>query len=338
VRAQHTERASDFLVKELKVVSLEQINERVFFISAKEVLQARLQEQKGLPLQCKYYNIRLHLVDFINKSNKLISIVFLLGLAGAIAEGFSMRYLEFQDFERKFEACISKSAVQTKFEQHSHRGKHIVSETKEIMSQLFSSAQKLRSEKVMFRKELWDKIDFTDKQLQLLTHEMKDKIRQMVEDVECKVSKALNEEIRRLAVLVDEFCAPFHSDNLVLNVYKKELHRHVEKGLGSNMRARLSTVLALNMENSQKEMTERMSALVPAEKRGLTATLLPRREPFEVLYRLNCDNLCGDFQEDISFKFSFGLQALMKRMLGRNQYGFFGGGGLTTSSGQVGYI
>jgi hypothetical protein len=50
------ERASDFLVNELKVVPPEDVGERIFFISAKEVLQARLQEQKGLPLQCKYYN------------------------------------------------------------------------------------------------------------------------------------------------------------------------------------------------------------------------------------------------------------------------------------------
>lgn len=244
-------------------------------------------------------------------------------LAGALAEGFQIRYFEFQDFERKFEECISKSAVQTKFQQHSHRGKHIAGETKGIMDKVFIASQNLRSEKTMFRKELWDKIDFTDKQLQLLTHEMKDKIRQMVEDVECKVSKALSEEIRRLGVLVDEFHASFHPDPLVLNVYKKELHSHVEAGLGSNLRARLSTALAMNMENSQKEMTERMSALLPTEKRDINAgVLLPRREPFEVLYRLHCDNLCGDFHEDISFKFSFGINALMKK--------FFAGGYFTS--------
>lgn len=44
---------------------------------------------------------------------------------GALAEGFQNRYFEFQDFERKFEECISKSAVKTKFEQHSSRGKTI---------------------------------------------------------------------------------------------------------------------------------------------------------------------------------------------------------------------
>lgn len=55
-------------------------------------------------------------------------------------------------------------------------------------------------------------------------------------------------------MLVDEFHAPFHSEQIVLQVYKKELHNHVEACLGSNLRARLSTALALNMETSQKEM------------------------------------------------------------------------------------
>jgi mitofusin len=69
------------------------------------------------------------------------------------------------------------------------------------------------------------------------------------------VSKALSEEIRRRSVLVDEFNVPFHPEQLGLNVYKKELHHHVESGLGSNLRARLSTALALNIEKNQREMT-----------------------------------------------------------------------------------
>lgn len=97
----------------------------------------------------------------------------------------------------------------------------------------------------------------------LITQEMKQKIHRMVEDVEQRVSKALNEEIRRLSNLVDDFNLPFHPEPLVLNVYKKELHSHVEAGLGSNLRARLSTALALNMEASQREMTERMEVLIP---------------------------------------------------------------------------
>jgi hypothetical protein len=73
-----------------------------------------------------------------------------------------------------------------------------------------------------------------------------------------QVSKALNEEIWRLSNLVDEFNLPFHTDQLVLNVYKKEINAHVELGLGSNLRARLSTALAMNVETAQREMTGRL--------------------------------------------------------------------------------
>jgi mitofusin len=43
------ERAVDFLVKELKVCTQKEAQERIFFVSAREALQARQQEQKGLP-------------------------------------------------------------------------------------------------------------------------------------------------------------------------------------------------------------------------------------------------------------------------------------------------
>ena len=74
------------------------------------------------------------------------------------------------------------------------------------------------------------------------------------------MSKALNEEIWRLGVLVDEFNLPFHTEPLVLNVYKKEINAHVEMGLGSNLRARLSTALAMNVETAQREMTGKDSS------------------------------------------------------------------------------
>lgn len=87
--------------------------------------------------------------------------------------------------------------------------------------------------------------------------------------------------------------------------------------LGSNLRARLSTALALNMENSQREMTERMSSLLPENKRQMSFNILPRREPFEILYRLNCDNLCADFHEDLEFRFSWGFTAIINRFAGK---------------------
>ena len=65
------------------------------------------------------------------------------------------------------------------------------------------------------------------------------------------VSAALTEEIGRLSLLVNDFEKPFSSDQLVLSVYKKELHTHVERGLGSNVRARLNTAFT-NLKQCEK--------------------------------------------------------------------------------------
>ncbi|VVC32473.1 Hypothetical protein CINCED_3A005529 [Cinara cedri] len=284
VRKQHMERATDFLVKELKVCTTEEASSRIFFISAKEVLQARVQERKGLSLN-----------------------------SGALAEGFSTRYMEFEEFERRFEECISKSAIKTKFLNHSQQGKHLIKDMLKIMDTIYNRSQEQKNLKLNEIKKCQEKLNYTEQSLISITNEMKMKIHQMVDDVEDKVSKALSDEIRRLSVLVDEFNLPFHSDPLVLNAYKKELHSYVESGLGSNLRARLSTALALNIDQSQKEMIEKMSALLPEEKRNIRLRN-PQREPFEVLYRLNCDNLCRDFHEHLEFKFSWGLSTLFGRV------------------------
>ncbi|KAK0174731.1 hypothetical protein PV327_010467 [Microctonus hyperodae] len=288
VRAQHQDRGVDFLANELKIYTPKDADDRIFFISAKETLNARQKEQLGEPAH-----------------------------NGALAEGFQNRYFEFQDFERKFEECISKSAVKTKFEQHSQRGKHIATEIRQTLDEVLNRTQSMREEQLALKKKVHDKLNYTEEQLISITREMKDKIDRMGDDVDQRVSKALNEEIRRLAVLVDEFNVPFHSESLVLNVYKRELHNHIEKGLGSNLRTRLSTALAMNIEASQIEMTNRMASLLPENKRQVSLNILPRREPFEILYRLNCDNLCADFRENLEFRFSWGITALINRFAGK---------------------
>jgi len=48
---------------------------------------------------------------------------------------------------------------------------------------------------------------------------------------------------------------------------------------------------------------ERMSGLLPAEKKQASLNTLPRREPFEILYRLNCDSLFTDFHENFDLKY-----------------------------------
>ena len=49
VRRQHMERCTSFLVDELGVVDRGQAGDRIFFVSAKEVLNARIQKAQGMP-------------------------------------------------------------------------------------------------------------------------------------------------------------------------------------------------------------------------------------------------------------------------------------------------
>lgn len=187
-----------------------------------------------------------------------------------------------------------------------------------MLDAIFERAGSIRNEKLRQKNLLTDRIGHTEQELMAITREMKLKIHNMVEEVEQKVSKALNEEIWRLGVLVDEFNLPFHTEPLVLNVYKKEINGHVENGLGLNLRARLSTALAMNIETAQREMTERMHALIPTEAiKVQSKQILTRTQPFEMFYTLNCQNLCADFHEDLDFRFSWGITAMIQRFTGK---------------------
>lgn len=70
------------------------------------------------------------------------------------------------------------------------------------------------------REDRQDRMEFIDKQLDLLTQDCKSKIKKITEEVERQVSNAMAEEIRRLNVLVDDFHLDFHPSLVVLKVYK----------------------------------------------------------------------------------------------------------------------
>ncbi|XP_078498324.1 mitofusin-2 [Lissotriton helveticus] len=286
VRRQHMERCTSFLVEELGVLDRAQAGDRIFFVSAKEVLNARIQKAQGMPEG-----------------------------GGALAEGFQVRMMEFQNFERRFEECISQSAVKTKFEQHTVRAKQIAEVVRREMNSVHVAAQEQRVHCLEKRAELQDHLEFIDKQLDLLTQDYKLKIKQITDDVERQVSNAMAEEIRRLSVLVDEFQMDFHPSQVVLKVYKNELHRHIEEGLGRNMSDRCSSTVTVSLQATRQEMMDGFLPLLPDNLRGQVDLLVPR-QCFNLSYDLNCDKLCSDFQEDISFHFSMGWTMLVNRFLG----------------------
>jgi mitofusin len=68
-------------------------------------------------------------------------------------------------------------------------------------------------------------------------------------------------------------------------------------------------------------LSERLSALLPEEAQQQVHTVLPKRDEFEIAYRLDCRNLCSEFQEDISFHFTLGPMNLFRKLMGSNKFG-----------------
>lgn len=289
VRQQHLERSTEFLCNELRVIHKADVEDRVFFVSAREALASRSEQSTGSTPTTPSMQL---------------------------AEGSHARLFAFANFERKFEECISRSAVKTKFAQHTKKGEAIVQDLRAAMDGLIELGQSKREQLSGQRGQLMARLSFIEKQLDMRTGQIRTKIAIMVEEVQSKVSHALNEEIKRLFILVDEFDRPFHPDQLVLTSYKKELHAHVEQGLGRNLQARYSAALREEIEQTEKEMDQYLRALLPEDRQAQAVTLIPNSN-FSVAYQLDCRNLCADFQEDISFKFSLGVTSLVGRFLGK---------------------
>lgn len=188
------------------------------------------------------------------------------------------------------------SAVKTKFEQPTQRGQMMTSALRKILDEANQLANELKQKNELTLHEVNEKIELIEKKLLDFTFEVKNKIRQVMEEVEKNVSVTLNDEIKQVYNLIDQYERPFHPEEHQLTWYKKELHQFVEKKLGSNLSSRLNNALVQKLELTQKEIRSRVLDLVVSEEnRKMVSTTLPRAD-FMINYRLDCSNLCSDFK------------------------------------------
>ena len=100
-------------------------------------------------------------------------------------------------FEHEFEKCISKTAVQTKFEQHTNRGKEIITLLRETTANIANRSQTCKEESVKKLQEMDEKSNVLEHELRSMTESTKEKIRHVTEDVYKRVAQTLNDEIKR---------------------------------------------------------------------------------------------------------------------------------------------
>lgn len=287
VRKQHLKRDIDFLVNDMGVLNEENAKNHVFFVSAIEVLRARMEFADNKQLNLAKY-----------------------------ADGFQSRLNEFLDFEKKFEQCLSKSAVNTKFGTHTQEMLKMNEEYSKFLNEIAMKTLALKNEKRNQIKLMRDRVQYIKQQLQIFTNEVKLQIFNLVKQVEQKVSTALNDEIRRLSTLVNDFEKAFDVEPEHLDSYKKNLHSHVEKGLGNNLESRLSSALSCNVDFTQRQMVESMKRFIQELNFDNVLTYNVSQQDFKLIYRINCESLCSDFQEDLEFRFSYGFLHLLRLITG----------------------
>ncbi|ROL48778.1 Mitofusin-1 [Anabarilius grahami] len=305
VRKQHMDRCVSFLVEELKVVDLNKAPDRIFFVSAKEMLSARIHRAQGMPETGRLQGFGSHSAEPTAFDTVLEGDQEKRGLAKFLMAQERASWIP-QEF-------ISQSAVKTKFEQHTIRAWQIIESVKAIMDAINISSAEKKVFSLEEREALMDRLEFVRNQLNFLTEDIKDKIKAITDEVAAKVSSAMAEEISCLSVLVDEFWTDFSPASNALALYKTKLMAYVEEIMVKNLDLRCSSTINGCVLSSQRDIMDTLRPLLPPAARGQLH--LPNRK-FTMTYDLNFASLCENFVEDIDFHFSLGLTSLVNRFLG----------------------
>jgi len=279
VREQHEERAVSFLVNELGIYSKSEAQDRVFFISAKEMLNTRINRTKGVAENPANY-----------------------------PEGYKARQLEFEDFERKFEECISRSAIRTKFDQHVSNGEEIVKGLSSTLARLHENATHIRN--VSHDESDTHKMrrNFNREQMEKITKRVHDQINQIKENVSLQVSSALEAELNRIEILIDKFeFTDFHPSKYVIDAYRKKLIEYVEDGVRQNLVSLCSSSLVEEVKRAKEEMIEGLTNVIKDRSTSEVS------RDFVLDYEINFFAL-NDFEEDLTFRFSASPANLVRKL------------------------
>ncbi|TPP61321.1 Transmembrane gtpase mfn mitofusin 1 fzo [Fasciola gigantica] len=307
VRDQHMQRCIAFLVDELKVCSRTEAEEHVFFVSAREALAIRSKNtiHNGPPGSANNLGSPLPATQYM-------------------AEGWQERLQEFCNFEAVFEKTLSESATRTKFATHCEQGKQIAEHFRNVMEKVYETTVEEKDAAVRLRCLSQSRLEEVRARLVKTNQTLDDMIHTCLARVEAQVSSALNAEIRRLGELVDSYSRPFHPDPAMLHLYKRELNTHVERELGRKLTEACSSDILNEVSRAEQLMTNSLAKIVSDETHKSRIYQLVDPTAFTPEFHVDCRNLCADFREDIQFRFSLGLSAILQRLStprrGVNQY------------------
>lgn len=285
VREQHVERAVDFLSQELKISTELEAKQRTFFVSAKETL-----------------------------GDRCPAAVASGGFDSKTLKGYKQRSDEFQNFERRFEESLSKSAVKTKFMKHCDKGRATINELTTILKNTQSLVLQVSGRKqneLKHCQERRNRIEVmfyaNEASLQKQMLEIKKRI-QIVSDTE------FDNEIRRLSRAVDDFDLEFSTNPMRLQRYKEELYAYIEDCLSENLKTRIHTVISKHINPFNKTMCDISTLLGSERQQGVKNFVASQVYIHDDLFDLKIyRQFYSEFQEDLEFRFSLGLVSIIRK-------------------------
>lgn len=284
VKKQHLTRFRQFLVDELEVCSEREVNDRIFFVSSREVLESRL---KARGLVQKAYQ----------------------------AEGHGTRALEFQNFERHFEHCISRSAIHTKFEAHNRRAHEMIGKMRLNLNSVLTSAAEQRSKLQNNLNESTRTFNECRVNFTQFEKAYREQTEQLRAEVHLKVSADFFEEIARLDAIIDRFEQPFDGSSSGMTKYKEDLAIFVDKCLSSDLEARCTGGLMSRIWNLENDMFQYVTKILAEPYQNKLEEVWRYRAPFKFSICVDVPALVNDFHEDLEFRFTFGLHAIIRRII-----------------------
>ncbi|VDM52856.1 unnamed protein product [Angiostrongylus costaricensis] len=284
VRQQHLTRFRQFLVNELEVATDRDVKDRIFFVSSREVLESRL------------------------KARGLIKSAYQM-------DGHHVRAMEFEMFERQFEQCISKSAIRTKFEAHNRRANEIIAKMRANVDVVYTNTNntKLSLEKNLQRNtQTFSDCRENFAQFERAYREQTERLRA---EVHLKVSADFSEEIMRLEAIIDRFNMPFIDTKEGIVKYKQALAEFTDKCVSSDLEARCTGGLMSRIWNLENDMFHYVTKILTEPYQHKLEEVWRYRAPFKFSICVDAPALTMDFHEDLEFRFTFGLSAIIRRIV-----------------------
>ncbi|EPB75470.1 fzo-like region [Ancylostoma ceylanicum] len=134
-------------------------------------------------------------------------------------------------------------------------------------------------------------------------------------EVHLKVSADFSEEIMRLEAIVDRFNMPFLDTTQGIIEYKRALAEFTDKCVSSDLEARCTGGLMSRIWNLENDMFQYVTKILAEPYQHKLEEVWRYRAPFKFSICVDAPALTKDFHEDLEFRFTFGLSAIIRRII-----------------------